>query len=83
MLFAIYTWALSLRWPLASNAQAFVIGAIWVALTIAFEFLFGHFVAKATWRKLAEDYNLLKGRVWVLILLWLLALPYFVLHLRS
>ena len=81
-LFTIYTWALSLRWPLESTAQAFAIGAIWLVLTIAFEFLFGHFVAKVTWRKLTMDYHLLKGRVWVLILLWLFVLPYLVRRFR-
>ena len=83
VLFAIYTWALSLRWPLPSTAQAFAIGAVWVVLTITFEFLFGRFVAKSTWRKLVTDYNLLKGRVWVLILLWVFVLPYVVFRLRS
>ncbi len=83
VLFTIYTWALSLRWPLESAEQAFIVGAIWLVLTIAFEVLFGHFVAKFTWRKLAMDYNLLKGRVWVLILLWLLVLPYVVHRLRT
>jgi hypothetical protein len=83
VLFTIYTWALGRRWPLESSAQAFTIGAIWVVLTIAFEILFGHFVAKFTWRKLAMDYNLLKGRVWVLILLWLFVLPYAVYRFRS
>jgi hypothetical protein len=83
VLFTLYTWGLSLRWPLASAGQAFTVGAIWVVLTIAFEILFGHFIAKFTWRKLASDYNLLKGRVWVLILLWLLVLPYIVHRMRS
>ncbi len=81
--FTVYTWALSLRWPLASSEQALLVGIVWLGLTIAFEILFGHFVVKSTWRRLASDYNLLKGRVWPLLLLWLLVLPYVVRRLRS
>lgn len=44
-----------------------LIGVIWVVLTIAFEFTFGHFVMKQPWSRLLADYNILKGRIWVLI----------------
>jgi hypothetical protein len=83
ILFTAYTWALSLRWPLASAGPALLVGIIWLLMTIAFEIGFGHFVAKFTWRRLAMDYNLLKGRVWVLLLAWVLALPSVVRLLRS
>ncbi|HUL52453.1 MAG TPA: hypothetical protein VLT83_03480 [Opitutaceae bacterium] len=83
VLFTIYTWALSLRWPPTSAAQAIAIGVIWFLLTVAFELLFGHFVAKFTWRRLWMDYNLLRGRVWVLMLVWLLVLPYVVYRFAS
>jgi hypothetical protein len=46
-----------------------VVGAGWVALTVAFEFLFGHYVAGHPWPRLLADYNLLRGRVWALVLL--------------
>ncbi len=55
--------------PDASARQALSIGAIWLILTILFEFLFGHFVMSNSWSKLFADYNLLQGRVWVLILI--------------
>ena len=42
-----------------------------------------HFVVKHTWWRLAAEYDLLKGRVWVLILLWLLVLPYVIHRLRT
>ena len=82
ILFTAYTWALSLHWPLPSAEQAILAGVIWFFLTIAFEISFGHFVVKFTWRRLAMDYNLLKGRVWVLLLIWVMALPYVVRCLR-
>ena len=43
-LFAVYTWLLHGRRRLQSGGQALKVGAIWVALTVAFEFTFGHYV---------------------------------------
>ena len=44
------------------------IGLTWLLMTITFEFLFGHFVMNNTWEKLFHDYNLMEGRVWILVL---------------
>ena len=75
MLFGFYI-RLSLRFfPPAGVAQAWAIGVLWLALTVAFEFGFGHFVAGHSWSRLGQDYNLLAGRLWVLILLWLAVAP--------
>jgi hypothetical protein len=52
-----------------------VVGAIWLALTVAFEFLFGHYVAGHPWSKLLADYNIFKGRVWVLVLFAIFLAP--------
>lgn len=60
---------------LASPQQALAIGLIWLGMTIIFEFVFGHYVAKQPWRKLLHDYNLRQGRVWVLVLLWVAIAP--------
>jgi hypothetical protein len=76
-LFAIFFWALSKIFPLASPKQAWIIGVIWLVLTISFEFLFGHFIMDHSWGKLFADYNILKGRVWMLILFWTFIGPYF------
>jgi len=76
ILFAIYVWVIARRWPLQSPAQAIMVGGVWFMLTIAFELLFGHFVARSSWAKLAADYKLHRGRLWPLLLLWLFALPY-------
>jgi uridine phosphorylase len=58
LLFGIYIWALTRIWKLESAAQALVVGLIWLGLTVAFEFLFGHFAAGHPWRRLLQDYNL-------------------------
>lgn len=51
-----------------------LLGVLWLVLTVAFEFGFGHYVMGHPWDTLLHDYNLLAGRVWALIpLAWLLA----------
>ncbi len=44
-----------------------LVGVLWLALTLAFEFLVGHYVMRQPWEKLLADYNLAKGRVWVFV----------------
>ena len=51
------------------------IGFFWVVITIIFEFVFGHYVMGHPWQKLFADYNLLNGRLWVLVLLNNLTAP--------
>lgn len=68
-------WVASHLWPLDSMAQAWLVGGIWLLATIAFEFGFGHYVAGHSWEKLLRDYNLMQGRLWVLVLVWILILP--------
>lgn len=76
ILLGMVIWALSRIWPLASAQQAWAVGFIWLAMTIAFEFLFGHFVAGHPWSKLLHDYNVFAGRVWLLVLIWTTIAPY-------
>ncbi|RIK56692.1 hypothetical protein DCC62_30255 [candidate division KSB1 bacterium] len=76
ILLGVVIWAFSRLWPLASAQQAWTVGFIWLAMTIAFEFLFGHFVAGHPWSKLLQDYNIAAGRVWLLVLIWTTIAPY-------
>lgn len=73
--FSFYIYYVTNKIPLTSGLQALAIGMIWVILTLAFEFGFGRFRGNS-WSTLLEDYNLLKGRIWVLIPLWVLIAPY-------
>jgi hypothetical protein len=54
------------------------LGLLWVFLTIGFEFIFGHFIMKNSWKELLNDYNVLNGRIWIMVLLVLLSAPYLV-----
>ncbi|KAF0205909.1 MAG: hypothetical protein FD173_598 [Gallionellaceae bacterium] len=64
------------RWPPASAREAWFIGALWMALTVAFEFLFFHYVAGHSWEVLLANYDMAGGRLWPLILLWVLVALY-------
>lgn len=76
LLLGAYIWAIIRLWPPASSKQALVVGLIWLVLTVAFEFLFGHYVARHSWSRLLRDYNVLAGRVWLLVLMWVALAPY-------
>ena len=82
ILFYLYTWILGKKLPLESLRQALAIGIIWLCLTVAFEFLFGHYVANHPWSRLIQDYNLLSGRLWALVLLAVTAAPFVVYKLK-
>ena len=57
--------------PLTSTREALQVGAVWLALTIAFEFGFGRGVAHTSWDELLADYDVRKGRLWPLVLAWI------------
>ena len=75
----------SVRWivPGLERSHLFYLGVFWVLLTITFELGFGHFVVGHPWSRLLHDYNLLAGRVWILVILALLFAPTVFGRLRS
>jgi hypothetical protein len=58
------------------SAELLGVGLLWLVLTVAFEFLLGHYVSGATWETQLADYNLLRGRLWPLVLLTTLLAPW-------
>ncbi len=54
--------------PAMSDRSLLRLGAGWVAATIVFEFIAGHFVFGNPWSRLFHDYNLRAGRLWTLVL---------------
>jgi len=53
--------------PRATPHQLLCVGVGWMMATLAFEFLFGHFVSGQSWSALLADYNILNGRLWPLV----------------
>ncbi len=83
ILCGIYVWILFKLWTPLSTNQTLLIGLLWFFLTIIFEFSFGHYIAGHSWKKLLNDYNLLQGRVWILVLIWITILPYFIYQIQN
>jgi len=58
----------SIGWiGVTSLGVAWGIGAFWLVLTLAFEFLAGHYAFGNPWNKILADYNVFRGRVWLLV----------------
>ena len=55
---------------------AATVAATWLMLTLAFEFLFGHFVDRKSWSELFANYALWRGRLWPVVLASVVAAPF-------
>lgn len=74
ILFTIYIYLVTRKYPPATLQQAFLIGLMWCLMTLIFEFGFG-LLGGNSWEKMIEDYNILKGRLWILVPIWLSIAP--------
>lgn len=77
VLIGVLIWLFVRIWPPPSSRDAIAIGVVWLCMTVAFEFFMGRVLRKKSAQELLADYNLLKGRVWVLFLAWLTIAPWF------
>ena len=59
-----------------TNQHTFVIGLVWLLLTICFEFIAGYYVFGNSWDILIADYNIFKGRIWSLVLITTFISPF-------
>ena len=63
------TSAVTIRWMgAAASRDAWRIGVLWLGMTLAFEFLAGHYLFGKTWAELLADYDVTRGRIWILVL---------------
>ena len=76
LLFGVYIWMLVRLWKPESSGQALTIGMVWLGMTVAFEFLFGHYVVRRPWSALLHDYNIFASRLWLVVLVWVTIAPY-------
>lgn len=82
-LILLATW-LGIRWMGPSTAaQAWGIGVFWLALTLGFEFGAGHYLFKKPWSELLLDYDLSRGRIWVLVPIITLMAPWLMAKVRG
>jgi hypothetical protein len=75
LLILLTTW-LTISWIAPTTAgDAWTVGALWVGLTLLFEFGVGHYGFGKSWAELLADYDLVRGRIWVLVLLTTFVAP--------
>ncbi len=60
----------------------FFIGIQWVLMTLAFEFIFGYFVAGKSWAALLNIFNITTGDLFTIVLLVSLLSPYIVAKIK-
>jgi hypothetical protein len=65
-----------------NKAYVFV-GILWFALTFAFEFVFGRFVAGKPWHEIVQVFDITRGNLFILALLATLISPWLSARLRG
>jgi len=77
-LIVLTTWLLYPRLRIRTRSDAFRVGGLWLSLTVAFEFLAGHFLFATAWSALLADYDVTAGRLWIVVLIATLMAPFVV-----
>lgn len=75
LIFAAFFRLLVRRWPIVSGRQAWIIGSVWLVMTLLFEFGVGRYGGRS-WSELFQAYDVSSGQVWIVIPLWVLIGPY-------
>jgi hypothetical protein len=61
LLFLLVVYFCEPRMKLRGLGDCLRVGALWVGLTVAFEWSFGHYVMGRSWESIGMEYNLLRG----------------------
>ncbi len=83
MLFTIYIYFL---WPLAmveTIRDAWMTSVVWFVLTVFAEaIILNRWVSKMSWQQIAQTYNVARGEMWPLVLVWVGLLPLVMYYFR-
>jgi hypothetical protein len=82
LFFTVYIYFMVRQFPPQTGNQALLLGIIWVVLTLLFEFGFGRFRGNS-WQSLLAEYNIFKGKVWILIPAWVMIAPWLFYQLQK
>ena len=67
----------------STSGHCIAVGFLWLVLMLAFEIAFGRLVFRASWERLASDFNFRKGGLLAIGMLVLFAAPLLVVRLRG
>ncbi len=80
LLLLFYANTVFYRLRISRIKTAFLAGLTWVVLTIAFEFVLGYVVLQQDPAIMLQEYNVLAGNLWSLVLVAIFFLPYLLLR---
>lgn len=66
-----------------SSNPCWALGGFWVLLTLAFEYLFGHYGMGKSWSEILPIFNVAQGNLMVLVLFTAFISPYLAWRLRA
>ena len=69
--------------PPVHAGDALRVGILWLVLTLAFELIAGHYLFRRSWPSLWAEYDLSRGRIWVLVPLVTFLAPLLAGYLRG
>lgn len=72
--------------PFFGNVKSRVyllIGVFWILLTLAFEYLFGHYVMGTPWHEIHQVFTLLNGNLFIIVLIVTALSPWAAARLRG
>jgi hypothetical protein len=80
---SLYSWFIYSMLKINQIYEAWMVGIAWLILTILFEFLAGHYIFKNPWKKLMHDYNIIRGRLWGVFIVFITVLPYLIFSIKN
>ena len=72
--------------PIFGNVKSGVyllVGVFWILLTLAFEYLFGHYVMGTPWHEINQVFTLLNGNLFIIVLIVTALSPWAAARLRG
>jgi hypothetical protein len=72
----VYVFSRTMEVQQCAAADLIFIGFFWVAATVIYEFVYGHYFRGIAWNTAFADYNIVKGKLRAFVLLAELITPY-------
>lgn len=84
LIFSAYVWSVWGYLGVKTRTQAVAVGVSWFVLTTLVEtFLLNRMVSHMTWEQVLQTYNVFRGELWPLVLIWIGLIPVVFLRLKT